>query len=94
MKIEAIESQIREAGRPRPAVAGARLNRTTLERLAEVCRDLDPRAAQPRIGAVPLVIDPGVPDDQVWLMSDQGEILTTLEVGEEIEGQPVVYVNE
>ena len=74
---------IEEAGRPRPAVAGARLRGATLDRLALATNGVNPLAPQPRLGTIPLVVDSSVGESEIWLMSDQGEILQTIEVTDE-----------
>lgn len=83
MKIEDVVVVIKDAGRPRPAVAGARMRGVTLDRLAAATNGINPMAPQPRLGNIPLVVDSSVPEHEIWLMSDQGEILQTLKVGDE-----------
>jgi hypothetical protein len=83
LKIDDAVVVIKDAGRPRAAAAGARMSRPTLDRFAEVCKGLDPRATQPRIGNIPLVADSAVSENEIWLMSDQGEILQTIEITDE-----------
>jgi hypothetical protein len=81
VKIDDAVVVIKDAGRPRAAAAGARLSKATLDHLFVVVPDM--AVVQPRLGNIPLVADAAVPDREIWLMSDQGEILHTIEITNE-----------